>query len=138
MKTVVVTGLRGMDGAILAALLLDQGYKVYGLIRRSSQGLDLGNAQHLKDHPMLEVVEGDLLDLPSLSSLCRLAKPDLFFNMAAQSHVHTSFGQPVYTMAVIIFGLCEYFIISSICRNSAVPTGTFSIPYLLLPQVLFL
>jgi len=97
MKTAIVTGLTGMDGSIITDQLLDKGYKVYGLIRRSSRGLDLGNAAHLEGHHNLEVVEGDLLDLPSLMKLCKLAKADMFFSLAAQSHVGSSFDQPIYT-----------------------------------------
>jgi GDPmannose 4,6-dehydratase len=100
-KTAIVTGLRGQDGSYLAEQLIDRGYLVYGLIRRSSQGLDLGCA---KEDPMLEVVEGDLLDPSGLVNLCNLAKPDLFFNMAAQSHVGSSFKQPTYTTQVNAIG----------------------------------
>jgi GDPmannose 4,6-dehydratase len=89
----------------MADLLLEKEYKVYGLIRRASQGLDLGNASHLEGHPNLEVVEGDLLDLPCLTRLCDLAKPDMFFNLAAQSHVGSSFSQPLYTAEVTGLGV---------------------------------
>lgn len=105
MKTAVVTGLRGMDSALISEQLVKKGYKVYGLIRRSSQGLDLGNAWKLEGHPQLEVVEGDLLDLSGLARLCKEARPDLFFNLAAMSHVGTSFDQPLYTMQVDALGV---------------------------------
>lgn len=97
MKVAVITGFRGQDGSFLGEQLLEQGYKVYGMIRRSSQGLDLGCSNHLEGHENLEVVEGDLLDSPGLARLCKTGRPDLFFNMAAQSHVGSSFEQPVYT-----------------------------------------
>ena len=97
MKSAIVTGLRGQDGSYLADQLIDLGYKVYGMIRRSSQGLDLGCASHLDGHKDLEVVEGDLLDESGMIRLCRLARPSLFFNMASQSHVGSSFEQPSYT-----------------------------------------
>lgn len=97
MKTAVVTGLRGQDGSYLAEQLISKGYKVYGLIRRSSTGLDLGCANNLQGSKNLEVVEGDLLDPSGLARLCSSARPDLFFNMAAQSHVGSSFEQPQYT-----------------------------------------
>lgn len=100
MKTAIVTGLRGQDGSYLADHLIEEGYKVYGMIRRSSQGLDLGQARHLDGHSQLEVVEGDITDLACMSNLCKLAKPDLFFNMAAQSHVGTSFSQPAATLDI--------------------------------------
>jgi len=95
-KSAIITGITGQDGSILADLLLEKGYKVYGLKRRTSSN-SLECAAHLEKEPNVEIVEGDLLDLPSLTSLCRLAKADLCFNMAAQSHVGTSFSQPVYT-----------------------------------------
>jgi len=94
MKTAVITGITGQDGSHLADLLLEKDYKVYGLIRRTSGG-DLNCAKHLVDK--VELVEGDVTDLPSLMNLCKLAKADEFYNLAAQSHVGTSFGQPIYT-----------------------------------------
>lgn len=105
MKTAIVTGLCGQDGSYLAEQLMEKGYKVYGMIRRSSRGLDLGCSAHLQNEKMLEVVEGDVTDAPCLNHLCDLAKPDLFFNMAAQSHVGTSFKQPVYTAQVDAVGV---------------------------------
>lgn len=99
-KTAIVTGLRGQDGSWLADKLIERGYKVYGTIRRASQGLDLGCSSHLEGCPDLEVAEVDLTDPQGLVHLCNLAKPDLFFNMAAQSHVGTSFKQPHYTSEV--------------------------------------
>jgi GDPmannose 4,6-dehydratase len=100
MKSAIVTGLRGQDGSYLAEQLITEGYRVYGIIRRASTGLDLGCASGLQDNPMLEVTEGDILDGGGLARLCGLVKPDLFFNMAAQSHVGTSFSQPTYTSQV--------------------------------------
>lgn len=93
----VISGIRGQDGSLLADQLLNAGHKVYGFIRRSSQGLDLGNAKHLEGHPDLEIVEGDLTDLSSLQKLVNLAAPNYFYNAAAQSHVGSSFDQPTYT-----------------------------------------
>lgn len=104
-KVAIVTGLRGQDGSLLAEQLLGQDYKIYGLIRRSSNGLDLGCASPIQNHPQLEVVEGDLLDLANLTHLCKLARADLFFNMAAQSHVGSSFEQPIYTMQATGLGV---------------------------------
>jgi len=105
MKTAIVTGVCGQDGSFLAEQLLAKDYKVYGMIRRSSRGLDLGCSAHLQGISNLEIVEGDLIDAPALAHLCNLAKPDLFFNMAAQSHVGTSFQQPVYTAQVDAIGV---------------------------------
>jgi len=100
MKTAIITGFRGQDGSYLGDQLLDKGYKVYGMIRRSSQGMDLGCSAHLEGRDNLEVVEGDLTDQSCLSHLCKTTSPDLFFNMAAQSHVGTSFDQPEFTQDV--------------------------------------
>ena len=105
MKTAIITGLCGQDGSYLAEQLLERDYKVYGMIRRSSRGLDLGCAEHLQGVSNLEIVEGDLIDAHGLNHLCDLAKPDLFFNMAAQSHVGTSFKQPFYTAQVDAMGV---------------------------------
>jgi len=105
MKTAIVTGLTGQDGSHLADQLIEKGYKVFGLIRRSSRGLSLENAAHLSNHPQLEVVEGDVTDLSNLAHLCKTVRPDLFFNMAAQSHVATSFEQPLYTAQVDALGV---------------------------------
>lgn len=96
-RTAIVTGLRGQDGSFLAEQLIEQNYRVFGVIRRSSQGLDLGEARGLEGNPSLEVYEGDITDPSSMNELCRLARPDLFFNLAAQSHVGSSFKQPFYT-----------------------------------------
>lgn len=95
-KTALVTGLRGQDGSIAAEQLLAKGYKVYGMVRRTSSN-DLGCASTLVSDPNLEVVEGDLLDFTSLLSLIKRAKPDIMLGLAAQSHVGTSFEQPIYT-----------------------------------------
>ena len=93
-KTAIITGVTGQDGSYLADLLLEKGYKVYGLKRRTASN-NLDCAAHLEND--IEIVEGDLLDLPSLISLCKLARADEFYNLASQSHVGTSFKQPVYT-----------------------------------------
>jgi GDPmannose 4,6-dehydratase len=96
MKSAIITGITGQDASYLAELLLEKDYKVFGLKRRSSDNT-LGCSAHLENEKNLEIVEGDIIDLPSLQSLCRLAKADEFYNLAAQSHVGSSFEQPVYT-----------------------------------------
>ena len=93
-KTAIITGITGQDGSYLAELLLEKGYKVYGFKRRTSSN-SLGCSAHLEKE--IEFIEGDILDLPSLSKTCKLAKADEFYNLAAQSHVGSSFEQPVYT-----------------------------------------
>lgn len=101
-KSAIITGITGQDASYLAELLLEKDYKVYGLKRRTS-GHSLGCSKHLEKE--IEVVEGDLLDLPSLISLCSLARADEFYNLASQSHVGSSFKQPVYTAEVTALGV---------------------------------
>lgn len=96
-KSAIITGFCGQDGSYLAELLLEKDYKVYGFKRRSSSN-DLGCSAHLENEQNLEIVEGDITDLPSLISLTKLAKANEFYNLAAQSHVGSSFKQPVYTL----------------------------------------
>lgn len=103
MKTACITGITGQTGSYLCELLLAKGYKVYGMKRRSSS-LNTERLDHLYTDPhvggRLELVYGDLADYSSLSSWIGDVKPDLFFNMAAQSHVRVSFDIPEYTMDV--------------------------------------
>ncbi len=93
-RTAIITGVTGQDGSYLADTLLVKNYRVIGLKRRNS-GNGLGCAEHLAK--TIEWVEGDLGDLSSLIRLCELARADEFYNLAAQSHVGTSFKQPLYT-----------------------------------------
>lgn len=94
-RTAIITGICGQDGSYLAELLLGKGYRVFGLKRRTSSN-NLGCATHLEHE--VKIVEGDLADPPSLQRLCRLARAEEFYNLAAQSHVGTSFEQPIYTL----------------------------------------
>lgn len=102
-KIACITGITGQTGSYLAELLLEQGYKVYGLKRRSSS-FNTERLDHIyqdsHDNPNLELVYGDLSDYSSLLSFVGDAKPDLFFNMAAMSHVRVSFDVPEYTMDI--------------------------------------
>ncbi len=93
-KTALITGITGQDGSYLAELLLGKGYRVVGMTRRSST---LGNERvaHLMDR--IEIVEGDLLDQPSLVKALQTCDPDEVYNLAAQSFVPTSWNQPVLT-----------------------------------------
>ncbi|HKD10868.1 MAG TPA: GDP-mannose 4,6-dehydratase, partial [Thermoanaerobaculia bacterium] len=93
-KTALVTGITGQDGSYLAEYLLDQGYSVYGLIRRTSVQM-LGRISHLRDR--VELLNGDLLDQNSLINAIADSKPDEIYNLAAQSFVPASFSQPVLT-----------------------------------------
>lgn len=94
MKRALITGITGQDGSYLAEFLLEKGYKVYGLIRRSST-VNFARISHLQDR--IELLPGDLLDSSSLISAIRLAKPREVYNLAAQSFVPTSWNQPVLT-----------------------------------------
>lgn len=104
MKTAIITGLGGMDGTILTEQLLEKDYKVYGLVRRTARGSDLNNANHLRNHSNLEVVEGDITDLSSLTRLCTKARADFFYHTAAMSHVGSSFEQPNTTISINTLG----------------------------------
>lgn len=101
-KTAIITGVTGQDGSYLAELLLSKGYKVFGMKRRNSSG-ELNCAAHLEG--LIEIVEGELDDLSSLTKLCNLAKADEFYNLASQSHVGTSFRSPIYTAKVTGLGV---------------------------------
>jgi len=90
----LVTGITGQDGSYLAELLLEKGYEVYGMMRRSSTET-LERIEHLKDR--VQLVNGDLLDEMSLIHVLEGIMPDEIYNLAAQSFVHTSWSQPVLT-----------------------------------------
>jgi GDPmannose 4,6-dehydratase len=93
-KTALITGITGQDGSYLAEYLLDRGYRVAGMTRRSSTAGDERIA-HLVGR--LELVQGDLLDQASLVEALRMTEPDEVYNLAAQSFVPTSWNQPVLT-----------------------------------------
>lgn len=94
MKKALITGINGQDGSYLAELLLSKGYKVYGLIRRTST-LNLDNIKHILND--IELVSGDLLDQGSLITAVNVFQPDEVYNLAAQSFVPTSWVQPILT-----------------------------------------
>jgi GDPmannose 4,6-dehydratase len=96
MKKAFVTGITGQDGSYLAELLLEKGYEVYGLTRRTStQNLDRIN--HIANHEHLHLVSGDLLDQHSLTIALKEIQPEEVYNLAAQSFVKASWDQPVLT-----------------------------------------
>lgn len=98
MKTAIVTGITGQDGAYLTALLLTKGYKVYGTYRRtSSVNFWRLDELSLRGSDSLELVEHDLTDLGSSIRLLDRCKPDEIYNLAAQSFVGVSFDQPITT-----------------------------------------
>jgi GDPmannose 4,6-dehydratase len=93
-RTALITGITGQDGSYLAELLLDKGYRVVGMTRRSStQGGE--RIEHLTGR--LELIQGDLLDGSSLVAALQETRPDEVYNLAAQSFVPTSWNQPVLT-----------------------------------------
>jgi GDPmannose 4,6-dehydratase len=94
MKKALITGITGQDGSYLAELLLEKGYEVHGLIRRSSTET-LERIEHLKGR--ITLVHGDLLDEVSLMHTMENIQPDEIYNLAAQSFVHTSWNQPLLT-----------------------------------------
>ena len=97
MKKALITGITGQDGSYLAEFLLDKGYGVYGMVRRSSsQHFD--RIQHIFDK--VELIEGDLTDQSSLDDAIKTIAPDEVYNLASQSFVPTSWNQPVLTADV--------------------------------------
>jgi len=100
-KRALITGITGQDGSYLAELLLEKGYKVYGLRRRTSSPI-MDNIEHIKDE--IEFIDGDLLDLSSLIQAHKESNPDEVYNLAAQSFVGTSWSQPILTGQVTALG----------------------------------
>ena len=94
MPTALITGVTGQDGSYLAELLLAKGYRVVGVVRRTSHD-SYERIQHLVGR--MEIVPADLLDQHSLQSVVQAAQPDEVYNLAAQSFVPTSWTQPVLT-----------------------------------------
>lgn len=105
MRCALITGISGQDGAYLSQLLLQKNYRVVGLVRRSS-------SQEINDHRLrelgiaqnVELVDGDLTDLSSLSRIVRKVSPDEVYNLAAQSFVGSSWHQPLLTAQVTAVG----------------------------------
>jgi GDPmannose 4,6-dehydratase len=107
-KRALITGITGQDGPYLAQLLLDRGYEIYGLIRRSSS-FNTGRIDHLYQDPhepdvRLRLLFGDLTDASSVARALQLARPHEVYNLGAQSHVRVSFDIPEYTAEVTALG----------------------------------
>jgi GDPmannose 4,6-dehydratase len=98
----MITGITGQDGSYLAEFLLDRGYQVIGVVRRSST-INFARIQHIQDQ--LTLVSGDLLDLGSLIAILREHRPQEVYNLAAQSFVPASWTQPVFTGEVTGLGV---------------------------------
>ena len=105
MKKALITGITGQDGSFLAEFLLDKGYEVHGIMRRSSS-FNTGRIEHLyldewvrdmKKKPLLILHWGDMTDSSSLIRIISEIKPDEIYNLAAQSHVKVSFDVPEFT-----------------------------------------
>ncbi len=105
MKRALITGITGQDGSYLAEHLLDLGYQVCGLRRRSSQ-LNYGCSEHLKDD--IEFIYADMTDMGSLIRAIDKAKPDEIYNLAAQSFVQTSWEQPILTSQIDGIGVSKF------------------------------
>ena len=93
-RKALITGITGQDGSYLAELLLDEGYEVIGMVRRSST-VTFERIEHIQDR--LTIVNGDLLDSASLISMLTTHRPQEVYNLAAQSFVQTSWSQAVFT-----------------------------------------
>jgi GDPmannose 4,6-dehydratase len=102
LPTAIITGITGQDGSYLAELLLSKGYRVIGMLRRSSV-VTFERIQHIQDQ--IEIIQGDLHDQSSLMDLIEQHKPDEVYNLAAQSFVPTSWNQPVLTGEVTALGV---------------------------------
>jgi GDPmannose 4,6-dehydratase len=98
----LITGVTGQDGSYLAEFLLQQGYEVLGMVRRTST-VNFSRIAHIQDD--ITLVSGDMLDEPSLISILQEHRPSEVYNLAAQSFVQTSWKQPVFTGGVTALGV---------------------------------
>jgi GDPmannose 4,6-dehydratase len=107
-KIALLTGITGQDGSYLTEFLLDKGYEVHGIIRRSSS-FNTDRIEHLfhdihENGPKVTLHYGDLADSSNIRKIIEIVKPDEFYNLGAQSHVRVSFDQPEYTADVVGLG----------------------------------
>ena len=108
LKKALITGITGQDGSYLAELLLEKGYEVHGIIRRSSS-FNTGRIIHIyqdlhEKDVKLKLHYGDLADASCLEKIIDMVEPDEVYNLAAQSHVRVSFDEPIYTSDVTALG----------------------------------
>lgn len=101
-KKALITGVTGQDGSYLADLLLEKGYEVYGMVRRSSME-KFDRIEHIKDR--IQIRQADLLDQYSISKIIEEVQPDEVYNLAAMSFVPTSWDQPVLTAEFTAIGV---------------------------------
>ena len=118
MTTVLITGVTGQDGSFLAEQLLELGYTVFGLVRRSSAP-NYWRIQMLLEEPKFHLVEGDITDLSSLIRIISEIKPSVLYNLAAQSFVPTSWTQPTFTAQATGIGAVNVY---EACRISSPST----------------
>lgn len=116
MKTALITGITGQDGSYLAELLLEKGYKVCGLVRRSSVG-NTSRITHILDK--IELIYGDIMDMGSLILAIQKSNPDEIYNLAAQSFVGSSFVMPVLTSQVTGLGALNLFEAARLTKKDA-------------------
>ena len=95
-KKAIIFGITGQDGSYLAELLLEKGYQVHGIVRRSSF-INTHRIDHIYNHPMMKLHYGDLTDSTNLIGVIQKVKPNEIYNLGAQSHVKVSFEIPEYT-----------------------------------------
>lgn len=104
-KKAIITGITGQDGSYLAELLLEKGYEVHGLIRRSSTGANTKNIENIKNH--IKFHYSDMTDCANIRHIISSVKPDEVYNLAAQSHVSVSFETPTFTGEVNGIGVTK-------------------------------
>ncbi|MFQ5886342.1 MAG: GDP-mannose 4,6-dehydratase, partial [Anaerolineae bacterium] len=102
MKRALITGITGQDGSYLAEFLLEKGYEVIGMVRRTST-VNFDRIKHIQEK--VTIVPGDLLDQVSLIEILQEHQPQEVYNLAAQSFVPTSWNQPVFTGEVTALGV---------------------------------
>ena len=103
MKSALITGITGQDGSYLAELLLEKGYEIIGLKRRTSTN-NLTRLASCLNHPHFTIVEGEISDSGCIYDIVNKYQPDEIYNLAAQSHVGTSFDQPDFTFQTNALG----------------------------------
>ncbi len=114
----LITGVTGQDGSYLAELLLEKGYEVHGVVRRSSS-INRMRIDHLRDKPHFHLHYGDLTDASSINRILRTTLPDEIYNLGAQSHVKVSFEVPEYSADTV--GLGTLRILEAIRENGVTP-----------------
>ncbi len=119
MKKALITGITGQDGSYLAELLLQKGYQVHGIIRRSSS-FNTGRIDHIYKNPLfcekqLFLHHGDVTDASCINRILEKVEPEEIYHLAAQSHVRVSFDIPDYTTQVDALGTLRF--LDAICQT---------------------